>query len=385
MARYFLMYRAYRASNPADRCGRIRTATDRSCIEGSNPSRAFRSLIEPGNTEVLLNFMFQFANRFASSQDRMPPLEGWLGGLSDEEGSWRKDFAVLKGAEREAAITDRARQALRMMGNYVYAPALTVDETATERPRYKLIYLSRHPIGLRVFRDAHVKALETQATYKSARRRETRRQQYGMDDLFASPTAMNPGERSALEISDGVVAGREKVLELLRQRPEGWLWKNLWPAVLDACVITHNQLGDCIRGFREEATVDVPDWSSAAIKRPKDDEIDFEHRRWMVGGAASLGRCHSGELQRLQIQGIDESLDGANRVVRRHIIVQRCWQQIVLPAIFPLHETAHPKPPEISGKLYHKHRFLHSLGTKPSFACECQTAAVVRSGRSALA
>ena len=65
--------------------------------------RAFKCLIEPGNTEVLLNFMFQFANRFASSQDRMPPLEGWLGGLSDEGGSWRKDFAALKGAEREAA------------------------------------------------------------------------------------------------------------------------------------------------------------------------------------------------------------------------------------------------------------------------------------------
>ena len=235
--------------------------------------RVFKCLIEPGNTEVLLNFMFQFANRFASSQDRMPPLEGWLGGLSDEEGSWRKDFAVLKGAEREAAITDRARQALRKMGNYVYAPALTVDETATERPLYKLIYLSRHPIGLRLFRDAHVKALETQATYKSARRQETRRQQSGMDDFFASPTAMNPGERSALEISGGVISGREKMLELLGQKPEGLRWKNLWPAVLDACVVTHNQLGDCVRELRGAAKMDVLDWTSAAIKRPKDDYL----------------------------------------------------------------------------------------------------------------
>ncbi len=71
--------------------------------------------------------------------------------------------------------------------------------------------------------------------------------------------------------------------------------------------------------------------------------INFEYRRWMAGGAASLGRCHSGELQRFQIQSIDEGLDRSNRVVCRHIIVERCWQQIVLPAIFPLHETAHPK------------------------------------------
>jgi three-Cys-motif partner protein len=232
--------------------------------------RAFKCLIAPRNTEVLLNFMFQFANRFASSQDRMPPLEGWLGGLSEQEGVWRKDFAGLKG---EAAITDRARQALRKMGNYVYAPALTVDETASERPLYKLIYLSRHPVGLRVFRDAHVKALKAQATYKSARRQESRRQKSGMDDLFASPAAVEPGERSALEISSGVVAGKDKMLDILSQKPEGLTWKRLWPSVLDACVITHNQLGDCVRDLRDAARVEVPDWTNSAIKRPKDDFI----------------------------------------------------------------------------------------------------------------
>ncbi|TPG56587.1 three-Cys-motif partner protein TcmP [Sphingomonas glacialis] len=233
--------------------------------------RKFKCLIEPGNTEVLLNFMFQFANRFAGSQDRMPTLEGWLGGLSEEEGSWRRDFAELKGQEREAAITDRARQALRNMGGYVYAPALTVDETATERPLYKLIYLSRHPVGLRVFRDAHVKALEAQATYKSAKKAESRRQKSGMDDLFASPTAINPGERSALEITGGAVAAQAMMMQMLADKHGGIDWKDIWPRVLDACVITHNELGDCVRDLRSNARVNVPAWTSAAVKRPKDE------------------------------------------------------------------------------------------------------------------
>ncbi|MBY0521425.1 MAG: three-Cys-motif partner protein TcmP [Sphingomonas sp.] len=162
--------------------------------------RRFKSLIEAPNTEVLLNFMFQFANRFAGSQDRMPTLEGWLGGLSEGEGGWRKDFADLRGQDREAAIAERARQALRKLGGYRYAPALTVDETASERPLYKLIYLSRHPVGLKLFRDAHVKALEAQATYKSARKAENRRQKSGMDDMFASQNTIDPGERSALGV-----------------------------------------------------------------------------------------------------------------------------------------------------------------------------------------
>jgi three-Cys-motif partner protein len=233
--------------------------------------RKFRCLIEPGNTEVLLNFMFQFANRFAGSQDRMPTLEGWLGGLSDEEGSWRKDFADLRGREREVAITERARQALRKMGGYGYAPALTVDETASERPLYKLIYLSRHPVGLRVFRDAHVKALEAQATYKSVRKAENRRQKTGMDDLFASPSTIDPGERSALEIAEGVAAAKAKMMQMLTERPEGLDWKEIWPRVLDACVVTHNQLGDCIRNLRYNKKVNVPAWTSTSVKRPKDE------------------------------------------------------------------------------------------------------------------
>jgi three-Cys-motif partner protein len=233
--------------------------------------RKFKCLIEPRNTEVLLNFMFQFANRFAGSQDRMPTLESWLGGLSDEEGSWRKDFAELRGQDREMAITERARQTLRKLGGYRYAPALTVDETASDRPLYKLIYLSRHPVGLRVFRDAHVKALEAQATYKSARKAENRRQKTGMDDLFAGPSTMDPGERSALEIAEGVVAAKAMMMQMLTENRDGLDWKTIWPRVLDACVVTQNQLGDCVRDLHNERKVDIPAWTSKAVKRPKDE------------------------------------------------------------------------------------------------------------------
>lgn len=235
--------------------------------------RAFKCLIEPRYTEVLLNFMFQFANRFASSEDRMPTLESWLGGLSNEQGSWRKDFANLRGQHREAAITDRARQVLRSMGGYVHAPAITVDETASERPLYKLIYLSRHPKGLSVFRDAHVKALEAQAKYKSARKAENRRQKTGMDDLFADPSAIDPSERSALEMAHGVIAAEAAMLNLLAASPAGLSWREIWPQVLDACVVTHNQLGDCVRDLRSKQKVVVPAWTSSAIKRPKDEYL----------------------------------------------------------------------------------------------------------------
>jgi three-Cys-motif partner protein len=232
--------------------------------------RRFRCLIEPDRTEVLINFMFQFANRFAGSQDRMPTLEGWLGDLQGES-EWRLEIAELRGARREAAISERARQALKRMGTYRFAPALTVDETDTDRPLYKLIYLTRHPADIKVFRDAHRRALEAQSTYRSAKKAETRKRASGMDDMFAQSAAMEPGERSAREIAEGEAEARRTLLRLLAGEAEGLEWKALWPHVLDACVVTYGALGEIARDLRSRGEVVVPAWESNAIKRPKDD------------------------------------------------------------------------------------------------------------------
>ena len=78
------------------------------------------------------------------------------------------------------------------MGNYQFAPALTVDETRVDRTLYKLIFLTRHAVGMRVFRDAYLHALEIQATYRSAKKAASRKRQTGMDDVFSPTLAMEP-------------------------------------------------------------------------------------------------------------------------------------------------------------------------------------------------
>jgi len=231
--------------------------------------RHFQCLTEPERTEVLLNFMFQFANRFAGSQDRMPTLEGWLGDLQGGS-EWRSEIASLRGSEREAEISERARHALKRMGAYSFAPALTVDETDIDRPLYKLIYLTRHPAGIRVFRDAHRRALEIQSTYRSAKKAENRKRITGMEDLFSQTTAMEPGERSARAIADGETEAREVLLKFLSAHPEGQAWKALWPNVLDACAVTYKSLVGVARVLWSQGEIEVPEWKSSA-KNPKDE------------------------------------------------------------------------------------------------------------------
>jgi len=232
----------------------------------------FRRLITPRHTEVLLTFMFDFANRFAGSPSRMPTLESWVSGLANGDTNWRAEIARLNGTEREAAITDAARAALGGMGDYCFAPAITVDKAEADRPLYKLIYLTRHPVGLRVFRDAHLKALRAQAATRTAIKVEDRARKSGMNDLLAPLTPVDPTERSAREIENGEVAAHALLLDAISNGPsEGLAWKDLWPRILDPCVVTEKQLGAIAARLRDEQLIDVPGWTSKALKRPKDD------------------------------------------------------------------------------------------------------------------
>lgn len=157
------------------------------------------------------------------------------------------------------------------MGRYKYAPAITVDETDTDRPLYKLIYLSRHPVGLKVFRDTHRKALEAQASYRSAKKAESRQRSSGMSDMFSNLTNIEPSERSAREMAFGEKLARSTLLELIEANPAGLRWAELWPLVLDACTITHGALGGMVSSLRSTGDIHIPEWQSNTVRRPKDE------------------------------------------------------------------------------------------------------------------
>lgn len=72
-------------------------------------------------------------------------------------------------------------------------------------------------------------------------------------------------------------------------------------------------------------------------------KVDLEHRRGMVGRSSRACRRCTGKPQRMQVQFVDESRYNPNGVVLRHIVIERCWQQKVLPAVLTFNETAHLK------------------------------------------
>jgi three-Cys-motif partner protein len=229
---------------------------------------AMMPLLKRQNAEALVNFMFDFANRFAGTE-LIPKLERWLS--ANENTDWRAQVNGLQGAQRETELVRLAVEALRATPGYTYSPVITVDKVHHDRPLYKLIFLSRHSEGLSVFRASEEKALDAQATARSASKAKKRVQNSAMGELFADGADAVPNDRSSQVIKRSREQAPIRLGELLVDAgPSGMAWSDLWPPILEDLSVTRSWLGHQVNDFRKSGQLLAPGWSSEHKKIPDD-------------------------------------------------------------------------------------------------------------------
>jgi three-Cys-motif partner protein len=230
---------------------------------------AMMPLLKRQNAEALVNFMFDFANRFAGT-DLIPKLEAWLSGSGNPD--WRKQIEGMTSAEREAMLVDLAVEALRATPGYTYAPVITVDKVLNDRTLYKLIFLSRHPKGLEVFRKSESDALGAQAEVRSAAKAKRKAEMSAMGDLFADGADAVPNDRSTRVIRRSQELAPKRLVDyLVAAGGSGVMWRDLWPPILADFSVTRPWLGRQVNDLRKSGQVLAPVWSSEQKQIPDDD------------------------------------------------------------------------------------------------------------------
>ena len=229
---------------------------------------ALMPLLKRQNAEALVNFMFDFANRFAGT-DLIPRLEAWLSTLGSND--WQNQVGELSGSAREGRLEELASEALRVTGGYAYAPVITVDKAVHDRALYKLIFLSRHPEGLKVFRDSQAQTLKAQAASRSRAKAKKKAASASMGDLFAEGEDAVPNDRSS-QILRRSEAQAPLSLEgaLKAAGTEGILWGKLWPPILNEYAVTRSWLGREVNVRRKTGRLLAPGWPSEKHQIPDD-------------------------------------------------------------------------------------------------------------------
>jgi three-Cys-motif partner protein len=227
-------------------------------------------LLQRQSGEALVNFMFDFANRFGGTA-LIPSLEAWLSMSAPDD--WRERIGAVSGEQREQLYEELAVEALRQTSGYVYAPVITVDKVLHDRPLYKLIFLTRHPEGLKVYRDSERSALDAQAATRSASKAKKRETGTLMGDLFAGGFDAVPNDRSTQIIRRSEEEAPRRLQAMLANADSGFrTWKECWPPILAEFSVTHSWLGRQVNDLRKAGQISAPGWPSERTKIPRDEQ-----------------------------------------------------------------------------------------------------------------
>lgn len=145
---------------------------------------AMVDLLRLPNIEVLVNFMTSFIKRFLDSPDELTQqqLEALFG-----DGTFRNVIKGLTGLEREYAAVDAYASNLGRAGNFAYVCKALVLNPEFDKTHYHLIYATRDPKGVEVFKQAELKAMKEMNLVRAKVNQRRREEKTHQQELFQTP------------------------------------------------------------------------------------------------------------------------------------------------------------------------------------------------------
>jgi three-Cys-motif partner protein len=234
-------------------------------------------LLNRPNSEVVFNFMFDFINRFATTPS--PAIAASLDELILDAG-WRIRLAapptgVLTEAEhRKGVMIGAFSTTLARQGGYVHVAETTVLRPTVDRPLYSLVYGTRSPTGLEVFRDCQIKALHRQDMARGIAKLNAAVASSRQDELFGSLSEMAADPTDAF-INGEAARALTMLQDLAPPAPATAVWGEIWPKILERCVVRKSQLNALAGNLRKSGQLKFVDW--APRRRSPEDNYRF-HR-----------------------------------------------------------------------------------------------------------
>ncbi|MGY2735570.1 three-Cys-motif partner protein TcmP [Sphingomonas sp. UYP23] len=241
---------------------------------------AIRPLIARDSSEVVFNFMFDFINRFALSEDptisgqldRLIPGRDWRSRVRSIDQQGLQDFEHRASDARKGVLVEEFRDALADVGRYQFVSDVDVLRPTKDPTLYFLVYATRRPPGVEVFRDCHISSLTVQSEIRGRRKLEGQESRSGQFELLASTNQMGP-DRSSISLVDEEQRARALLRDLPPADGPGVRWDSVWPVVLSRCVIRLTDLKRIANEYRKSGVLEFPGWPTTPKRTPEDEYL----------------------------------------------------------------------------------------------------------------
>lgn len=229
------------------------------------PLDKIKSLFQRKKIEVLINFMYDFINRFAASDDPdiVISLSPILGG-SD----WRD--RLDSNMPRGLAVEKLFRETLKTALDLDFVVSTKIDKSTVERPHFFITYGTKSSNGLKAFRQIEYDALRLHAKNRSLAIENKREERSKTRNMFAAHEA-DIKEASIDEIvSEQKRLASNRLLEVLQNRPP-IKFSTVVVSLLQAYMLRETNIKDICVDLAKLGKIE-PTWGGSN-RKPRDEDL----------------------------------------------------------------------------------------------------------------
>lgn len=201
--------------------------------------------------EVLINFMFDYINRFLSHLndeveqeiDRLFGGQGWKGMI--REGSDREDSIIR-------LYLDRVRHA----GGFDYVTSTRILKPLQDRSYFYLVYGTRHPKGLIEFRKVEKAAVAEQERVRLGAQKAHRFERSGQHEFFFTEETQSGTARYEVHRAQNLGRAAREMEDRLRKSGD-IQYDKLLPLLLQIPLVWESDVKDLIKRGQADGTLSV--------------------------------------------------------------------------------------------------------------------------------
>ena len=200
-----------------------------------------RPILQRAKGEVMINFMYDFINRFLTFQNAAneESLDRCFGTRE-----WR---SIRDNPDREPALVNLYVEQVRTAGCFPYATFSRILKPLHDRAYFHLVYATRSAKGIEQFREVEKKVVTEQQSVRQKAQREHRERKSGQAEIDFGADVQSPGFKHERE--QQLRKADARLTALLEEGPVGY--EVLQPRVLELPLVWNTDLNEMlVNGLR---------------------------------------------------------------------------------------------------------------------------------------
>ena len=209
--------------------------------------------LNPG--EVLITFMTEHIRRFIEwpqkqNQESFIKLFG--------SSQFKDKLKGLEEKDREDAIVTAYSDRVKIVGAYGYTSSAIVLHPKKNRTHFHLIYATRDPKGIEVFKDAEKKAMPVMEKTRDEAQKREREERTGQTELglFSGTVTQDPSEYFRSLRERYISRARAAVLALLQTKKQ-LAYDEAWSSAMTFPLTWESDLKDWIRDWEQNGRLEI--------------------------------------------------------------------------------------------------------------------------------